>query len=445
MRSAFILGVLLYILTLGLSFPFVAGMAYLWIDIVKPQNLAYSFVNSLPLSRIAAVVVLASYAINANKKSFRLTPVMCLVACLALWVTITTYLANPMLNSWAKWDWAFKGLIFTIIIPLIFRTRVEIEALLLTIIFSIATTTFSAVIKTALGGGGYGVLAVLGNGDSGLSETSTLAAVSIMLIPLLHYVYRNTVIFPDSRIFKSIIWIIGICSVLTVVGTSARTGLIAAAFLLLCYALRSKRKIVFVLILAMALSVGMTLDLKDTHWGQRMSTINTYEKDSSASGRLAVWKWTLGFVAENPLGGGFDAYRLDNIASVDNEGNAEYYPPGRFQGKAFHSIYFEVLGEHGFIGFGLYYSIMFLTLWRLGRIRKFCQTRPDLQWLSDFAMHVREAQGVLLIGGLFIGIAFQPVMFYLVAITISLSGFMLESNVKKNTAVRFPLNNATAS
>ncbi len=441
MRSVFLLSVLAYVLILGVSYPFVAGMVYLWIDIVKPQNLAYVVINTLPLSMIAAVGVLISYALNGEKKSFNFTGVMALVLLLAGWITVTSYIANPLLDSWQKWDWAFKGLIFTAFIPLIFRTRVHLEAFLLTIVFSVATSTVSAAIKTLFGGGGYGVLAVLGNGNTGLSETSTLAAVSLMLLPIMHYLYYNSVIFPQSRIFKNVILCIGVCNVLTVVGTSARTGIIVGAFLVFCYILRSKRKFLWSILLALALGTGTLLNVSDTGWGQRMSTINSYEKDSSAAGRIKVWEWTVNFVGQNPMGGGFNAFNLNGIASVDQDGNVDYFPPGVVRGKAFHSIYFEVLGEQGVLGFIIYISIMLLTIFRLTRIRKMFRNDPELLWASDLALHMRDAQCALLVGGLFIGIAFQPVMFYFVAATVCLSTMTLK---KKSTSMLMKKNAKTS-
>src|SRR3712207_7694190 len=44
-----------------------------------------------------------------------------------------------------------------------------------------------------------------------------------------------------------------------------------------------------------------------------MGTISTYQADSSASTRLAVWSWTWDYVQHNPWGGGFEAYRQNRI------------------------------------------------------------------------------------------------------------------------------------
>ncbi len=428
MRSVFLTAVFLYLILLGFSYPFVAGLAYIWIDIVKPQYLAYSLINGLPVSMIASIVAILAYLIKGDKASLKFTAVMYLLCIFAAWVTFTTINADPRIFSWEKWNWAFKVIVFTIFIPLIFRTRIQLEALILTILFSVTTVSFSAAVKTALGSGGYGVLAIMGGGNSGLSESSTLAAVCVMQLPLMHYVYNHSVIFAGNRLFKILILLTAVSSILAVVGTSARTGLIAGALLLLSYLLRSKRKFIWCIALVAALGVVQSLNLEDTAWGSRMSTINSPNQDSSASGRIKVWEWTLGFAAENPLGGGFDAYKLNRIASV-NERGITYYEPGVFRGKAFHNIYFEVLGEQGIVGFTIYIAILMLTILRLRRIRLMARHQTELAWSGDLALRLRDALAVLMVSGMFIGIAYQPYIFYLVAITVSL-GHILPNDKK---------------
>lgn len=426
MRNTFILLAISYLFVLGVTYPFVAGVAYIWIDVVKPQSLGYNFLNSLPLSMISAVVVVLSFFLRPSKSKTSFSLIQILLLVLAIWVTITTFFADPIIGSWRKWDPAFKCLLFSAFIPLIFRSRVQIEAYLLTIIFSISTFTFVAGVKTLLGSGGYGSLATLGGGNAGYSESSTLAAVGVMLLPLIHYMRNHSILFGNSRFFKLLMMGLSIICVAAVVGTAARTGLVALVFLAFCYIFHAKNKVILTILLASIIGIGALLNLEGTRWGSRMATISTYEQESSAAGRIVVWKWTLDYVSSHPMGAGFDGYKLNNIMTVDSNGNVGYFPPnyGVGNGKAFHSIYFEVLGEQGVFGFIVYFSIMLLMFFQLGKISRAVRNRPELLWLSDLALKMRLAQMVMLVSGVFIGIAFQPSMFYLVAATVSLSAFL---------------------
>ena len=435
MRSAFLSAVMLYLLMLGISYPPVAGIAYLWIDIVKPQGLAYSFITSLPVSLIAGVLVIFSLIFDRNKVPFTMQPAQWFIGLFALWITITSALADPLLGSWGKWDPAFKSLIFTMLIPLLFRSRIQLEALLITLIFSLATIIFSAGVKTLMGGGGYGTLAVMGGANTGMAESSTLSAVALMMLPLTHFVYKRSIISPDNRWLKLLLLAVGVTAIAAVIGSTARTGLVAGGFLLFCYVFRSKYKSAWAIVLVIVLAIGTTLDLEGSTWGRRMTTINTYEEDSSASSRIDVWKWTMRFVSEHPLGGGFDAYRFNGIGTPGGPAAASISQPVVIGGKAFHSIYFEVLGEQGFPGFFIYYTIMALTFFKLRKIRRLTKGQPELEWASDLSARMFDAQAVLMVAGLFIGIAFQPVMFYLVAATVCLSN-LVDQKIPKTWIAR---------
>src|SRR3546814_10111048 len=61
-----------------------------------------------------------------------------------------------------------------------------------------------------------------------------------------------------------------------------------------------------------ALAVAIAVPFLPQSFTGRMSTIQTYEADASASTRLAVWAWTWDYAKKNPLGGGFEAYRQNS-------------------------------------------------------------------------------------------------------------------------------------
>lgn len=433
MRGLFLTTVFTFLIFQGFSAPFVAALAYIWVDIVKPQELAYSIIVGMPLAFIAAVSAVALYFFNDRKYPPKFTGVMLLLCIFAGWITLTTAVSNELLQifSWKKWDWAFKVLIFTVFIPYVFRSRVQIEALILVIVLSVATLFFSAGVKTALGSGGYGVLALMGARNTGLAEGSTLATVCVMLIPLMLFVLAHSVIFPANKYFK--IFIAGLMAIamLTVIGTTARTGLIASVVLLLLYFLRSQKKMLWIVSVAMAAGIMLVSDVSSSVWGSRMSTINSYDQDGSALGRIAVWKWTIGFAAEHPMGGGFDAYKLNGISTVTENGIL-YYEPGVMAGKAFHNIYFEVLGEQGIPGLLIYLLIMFITLIQLWKIRKQCSDVAELEWAVKLAQALSDAIIVFLVAGMFIGIAYQPFVFYMIAMSIALQQYTERRRHLKN-------------
>jgi probable O-glycosylation ligase (exosortase A-associated) len=420
MQSLYLLAVFCTLIFAGFSAAFAAALGFVWVDIVKPQQLAYSIITGWPLSMIAALAMMAQYALKDRKFAPRFGILLTLIAMFTLWVTLTTAMSTIPLRPWEKWDWASKVLLFALFVPYVFRSRVQIEAFILVFTLSAATIFASAGVKTMLGSGGYGTLAIMGTGNTGLAEGSTLALVSVMLIPLIVFLIRNTIIFPRTKLTYAIFAGTIVTALATVVGTGARTGLIAVAVLCVLSMLKSRKKLWWLLGFAVAGVIYLNVDLSQTRWGARMSTVGTYSKDGSALGRIKVWEWTLGYVATHPMGGGFDAFLHNRIAGVSDEGVVMFYPEGQIRGKAFHSIYFEVLGEQGIPGFAMYFSMILISLYKLRALKKRWRDHPELGWLAELADALISAILVFLTGGAFVGIAYQPFIFYMIALTIVL-------------------------
>jgi len=66
-------------------------------------------------------------------------------------------------------------------------------------------------------------------------------------------------------------------------------------------------------------------------------------------------------------------------------------------------------------------GLSFLSLW--GVIRQ-CSGNPQLQWCSDLAKGLMSALTILMTCGAFIGIAFQPFIWYTIAISTSLHAWV---------------------
>ncbi|KQV50900.1 hypothetical protein ASC93_09475 [Massilia sp. Root335] len=407
----------------GFSAAFAAALGFVWVDIVRPQQLAYSIINDQPLSFIAAVATLGLFLLRDKKSPPKFGPILLLIVLFCLWVTFTTLISDFPTQAWGKWDWASKVLIFAVLIPYIFRSRIQIEAFILVFVFSASTILFSAGLKTILGGGGYGTLAVMGTGNTGLSESSTLAVVCVMLIPLVMFLMRHTVIFPRNLLTRGLFLAIIVMALAAVVGTTARTGIIAVAVMCLLSMLQSKKKLWWIAGLALAAVVILNLDLSATRWGNRMSTIETYNADSSAMGRIKVWQWTIEFVGKHPLGGGFDAYLHNRILGVTSDGETQYLPEGQVGGKAFHSIYFEVLGEQGIVGFSMYALMVGLAMFKLIRLKRAWKNDAGMAWISGLANALMTSIVVFLAGGSFVGIAYQPYIFYMLSLTVAIDQY----------------------
>ena len=417
LRSIYLSAVFLTFVGLGAAAPFIYSLGYVWVDTFRPQDITYFFLNQIPVSMIMGVLAFVSYVLIDRKSPAPITIHTILTGLFALWVTITTiFFAVSPISAWDKWDWAFKTLIFSAFIPFVFRSRIQIEAFLLIYIFSAAVHIIPVGLKTIISGGGYGrELGVVG-GNSLFSEGSTLAAVSLTLIPIALYLRKHGLILPQWRLVKLGYIVLILVMLAAAIGTYARTGLIGIIVLVAALWLRSDRKFLGACA-GVAVALGV-MAFTSNAWNERISTISDYQAEDSALGRILVWQWTLQFVGTHPAGGGFNAYQVNEVRFPPNA----YNPEGVVvRGKAFHSVYFEVLGEHGWPGIILFAGLIVTSLLSLQKIARRARDMPQLTFCRDLAFALQVSLIVMLSCGLFIGVAFQPMIYYLFALAACLS------------------------
>ena len=429
MRDLALIGFLAALLGLGLKRPFLFVLAYAYVDIVSPQRLSYYLLNSIPVSMIVAGLAFAGWLIADDKRHLRVTGRQWLMLVLLAYAGWTTLRADLYVEALSKWDWVWKAMAWSIFLPLTLRTRLRIESYLLFMILSAAAIVIVGGIKTLLSGGGYGVLHLMVDNNSGLYEGSTIATVAVAIIPVILWLARFGTIYPRDwrvRLFGSALIL---ACLLIPVGTEARTGLVCAGALAIFLLREAKNRIAYMAMIALAVAVAVPF-LPQSFTG-RMNTIQTYEADASASTRLAVWAWTWDYAKENPFGGGFEAYRQNSLrvdmVSTDNVGVVEVVDRSvvEDQGRAYHSSYFEMLGEQGFPGLILFLLIHGIGLIRMEVLRRrYRGAEGDRAWISPLATALQNGQLVYLVGSLFIGIAWQPFIYMLIAVQIGLDTYV---------------------
>jgi putative inorganic carbon (HCO3(-)) transporter len=423
LRNLYITGIYLAFLVVGVSAPFVLLLGYVWVDTFNPQFVVYGLLTDFPVSLVMALAVIVGY-LFADRLFPMLTVTSVLMLIFAVWVTLSTALwAEVPDYAWMKWNWAFKNMAFAAFIPLIIRSRVQIEAFLQIYVFSLAVQFLPIGIKTLISGGGYGRTLGILSSNSGLAEGSTIAAVGMMVVPIILYLRHHNRILPRIQLVNLIYIGMAVGAVAATAGTYERTGLVGMVVVGFGLWLRSRRKFVFGILGTAAIAILVALSSQA--WNDRISTVADYKAEDSALGRILVWEWTLNYVKDNPFGGGFDAYRIDRIEfpSDDPDSNA---PPDVAIGKAFHSIYFEVLGEQGWVGLALFLSLAGSSLLFLHSVARRAGASEEMSWCRDLAIALQLALLTLLVCGAFIGIAFQPMFYYLFALSACLRQHLLQ-------------------
>jgi len=399
----------LILLPIAFMFPFGGALAYEWLQYMPPDSVynAGAFDN---LSLIIGAVALSLWAARDKKVMPKPTAVFALFIIYALWLQLTQLTSIvPNDGGHALWDRSYKTLGFTIILSMMARTPQRIEAFLWVICLSIGNFVIQGAIKTVLSGGGG--TTVIGAGGNILGERVSFAIAVTTIIPLVRYLRNHATIINLTRRVRIGLDAFTILCVLTTVGTQARTGIVSLGVLSVFYFLKSKRKLVFLLILP--IFAALIYVVAPPGYFDRMNTISDTTESSSA-GRIEAWQWGWQFALDHPIvGGGYHSFLMHQIGTIDNPGYLEA-----------HNIFFETMADHGFVGLGLLLLLILGMLFNCQTITRKAKAVPDLAWAANLATMLQLAMWTFLAGSQFLASATQSMPYELVALSLAARGIV---------------------
>jgi probable O-glycosylation ligase (exosortase A-associated) len=201
-----------------------------------------------------------------------------------------------------------------------------------------------------------------------------------------------------------------ILTVAAILGTYSRGGLIALVVVFAALWWRTQRHLLtagFLVTAAIAILV-----IFPQKWNNRMATIETYDSDDSFQSRVDAWKTALRIGFDRPFVGA--GYRATEETSI----YARYNPENKkTHGRAVHSVYFEVLADHGFVGFGLFAFMLFLAFRNCRWVAKKCSSMHDLQWLAYLASMLEVGFIGYAVGGAALSVAYYDVFLVLIVVS----------------------------
>jgi probable O-glycosylation ligase (exosortase A-associated) len=155
-------------------------------------------------------------------------------------------------------------------------------------------------------------------------------------------------------------------------------------------------------------------------WWARMHSIQNYEQDQSAMGRINAWHTMFNIAKDRIFGGGFNVYTYDIF---------QMYAPIPENVHAAHSIYFQVMGEHGFIGLFLYLMIGFFTWQSASWLRKHTRGIPELEWTGRLAAMCQVSMFGFAVGGAFLSLAYFDLP-YNITVLVVITRMYVERKLK---------------
>jgi probable O-glycosylation ligase (exosortase A-associated) len=289
-----------------------------------------------------------------------------------------------------------KVFLFILVTASALNSRKHIDTMIWVMVISVGFFGIKGGLFTIVTGGSYRVWGP--PGDSHISDNNAIATALVMIIPLAHYLALHT----SRHIVKYGLYATIALSSVAIIGTHSRGALVAVTVMSAFLWLKSRRKLMLGLLIVTVLPIGM-LSMPDA-WKDRMRTIETYEQDSSAMGRLNSWETAFNIANDRPLvGGGFELYSKETFAR---------YAPNPEAVHSAHSIYFQMLGEHGYVGLLLFLCIGITGWMNARRIIRFSQGKPDLGWASDLARAIQVSLIGFATGGAFTNIGYWDLPYY---------------------------------
>jgi len=233
---------------------------------------------------------------------------------------------------------------------------------------------------------------VWGPPGSFIEDNNEFGLALIMAIPLLRFLQMQLRWRSGRWLMTAGMLLCGVAAI----GTQSRGALLAISAMVLVLWWRGKNRIVAGALIVMA--VVAVLAFMPDKWYDRMNTIETYQQDSSAQERLAAWSASWNIARHYPLGIGF------NIVNQDLFDRFSHNPEAG--ARAAHSIYFQVLGNHGFGGLFLFLMIWLITYRHAGWLRKRAAKIPEARWCADLGAMAQVSLVGYAVGGAFLSLAY---------------------------------------
>jgi putative inorganic carbon (HCO3(-)) transporter len=391
--------------------PAIGVFFWVWLSVMNPHRLAWDFASQFRWAYIIAIATLAGMLFDRSPKRLPLTQVTTVLALLVLWMTLTTIFAMDRDVSLEPWKQVIKIQLMVFAAMYLLNSKQHIEVLVWILAGSVAFWGVKGGLFTLRTGGQE---RVWGPAGSFIEDNNALALATIMTVPLLYYIFMQT----TRRWLRcGLLAAMALCS-LSVLGSQSRGGFLAIMAMLgfLWWKSRSKAATGLLLILLVPVAIAFM----PQKWADRMATIETYEQDGSAMSRINSWTAATNLAKDRLFGGGFHAHYAAEFARYAED------PSGI---RPAHSIYFEMLGEHGFIGLGLF-LFLWILVWRdASWIIRHSRSDKDLRWASDLARMIQVSMVGYAVGGAFLNLAQYDVPYNLLAALV-LTRVLVEREIR---------------
>jgi putative inorganic carbon (HCO3(-)) transporter len=350
--------------------PWIGIMAWTMLSLGSP-HVEFGYAAAYwPVASVVAICTLLGLLGSKDKVNPMTGSAPWWLLAFTVWMCITLPASMFFTPSYPLWERTMKTFLMLYVTLAVITDLRKLNVFIWINVIAIAFYGVKGGVFTILSGGNHRVWGpggfIEGNNEVGLAV--------IVVIPLMRYLQLQMTGKWSKLIMTGAI----VLCLATVLGTHSRGALVGVAAMVAVLWWRGENKFQWGSIIV--LLAVMALPLMPEHWWTRMETIKTYNEDESALGRINAWWMAWNLAKDNIFGGGFMIYNAITFGR---------YAPIPEDIHAAHSIYFQVLGEHGFIGLFLFMAIGASTWLTANRLRKIGRQHQPLKWAADLGAMVQ--------------------------------------------------------
>lgn len=434
MRDVFLLAILPFMLYMMARRPFVGLGLWIWTALFFPNAWVYGPAAVIRYNLLFAGVTAFSYFVMKHKPRFRLSGTGALVLLFFLWTTASTFMGVGFPDlKWDIWNRFSKVILLFVFVLAVVDTKLHLDFFLGCVVLSVGFYADIEALKFLASAGGHKIEGINGHV---LGDRNELAVAFVMLLPLCVYLMREY--GERSRLLSAFLLATIGLTVTAVIGTQSRGGFIAMLALGAYFFIKSDHKMLVAAMLAV-LAIGLS-QVVTNEWVSRIDTIDTANTDASFMGRVVAWKLSLILATHNPFfGGGFKGLEYFPVwSSLSQEFGSSFQwfytgneVPDPVKARAAHSIYFQVLGDHGFAGLLIYLSILGGAFLKARRVVKLALAQPVPAWIARAAITLQLTLFAFCVGGAALSFAYFDLTFAVIGLIIVLEQRILPAAIKE--------------
>jgi probable O-glycosylation ligase (exosortase A-associated) len=357
-----------------ISGPFWGILMWYWISLMNPQQEIWTSVfASIPYSFTIAVATLVCWLLSRHEpKVPPLNKTTVLLVILGFWVSITSLFGTgPAPQVYDLWLLTEKMLLMTIVGYTLTTTRLRLDQLIIVCTLSIAFWGAKGGFFSLLTGGAFHVY---GPASTMIGDNNDLGVALTMILPLLFYMRDR---YRQPFLKWPLLALIGL-TFLGDIFTYSRGALVALLAMGVMLWWRSRQKLAMTLVIAVG--AFAVWNFAPAAWFERMGTIETYQQDGSAESRIYIWHLAWDMALKRPITGAGFHWSFDPN-SVNRQLSNTGLPP-LTNPRAPHSNWFEMLGDHGFVGLAIFIAILISTATDARWLVRHSKGNPDLEWAN---------------------------------------------------------------